>query len=230
MRHFITAIIALVAGFSGAAIFGLTGLGGDTTRSYLMANPEVLPEAMEELERREMLAQIEPLRDDLETPYLGAVLGNPEGSITLVEFTDYACGYCRRSLDDVHSLIEDNPELRVVIREYPVLAPESVDAARMALAAAQQGKFAAFHNAMFALGNPSEETIAAAADQAGIDMAQAQSAIDLGLFDTQLQANVDLGQRLGISGTPSWVVGDIALSGAVGRAAIEEAINAGKNS
>lgn len=230
MRHVITAIIALIAGFSGAGLYGWSGLGGSDTRAYLMANPEVLPEAMDELQRREVLARIEPLRADLETPYPGAVLGNPQGSITLVEFTDYACGYCRQSLSDVHALIEDNPDLRVVIREYPVLAPQSVDAARMALAAAQQGKFAAFHDAMFTLGNPSEETIQAAAEQAGLDLAQANSAIELGLFDTQLQSNVDLAQRLGVSGTPSWVVGDMALSGAVGRAAIEEAIAAEQNS
>lgn len=230
MRHVITAIIALVAGFSGAALYGLSGIGGDSTRAYLMANPEVLPEAMDELQRREMLARIEPLRADLEAPYPGAVLGNPNGSITPVEFTDYACGYCRQSLPDVHALIEDYPDLRVVVREYPVLAPQSVDAARMALAAAQQGKFAEFHDAMFNLGNPSEETIAAAAQQAGLDMALATNAVESGMFDAQLQSNVDLAGRLGISGTPSWVVGDMALSGAVGRAAIEEAIEAGHNS
>lgn len=230
MRHFITAIIALIAGFAGAALFGWSGMGDDNTRAFIMANPEVLPAAMEELQNKEMLARIEPLRADLEAPYPGAVLGNPNGSITLVEFTDYACGYCRQSLPDVHALIKDNPDLRVVVREYPVLAPQSVDAARMALAAAQQGKFAAFHDAMFGLGNPSDETIAAAAQQAGMDLAQANTAIESGMFDTQLQSNVDLAGRLGISGTPSWIVGDIALSGAVGRAAIEEAIEAAHNS
>src|SRR5690606_4479098 len=138
MRWAATLIIALVAGFTGAALWDLTGLGGQTTRDYLMANPEVLPEAMGELQRRQQQAMIAPLRGELETPFPGAVLGNPNGTVTLVEFSDYACTYCRQSLADVDALIAANPDLKVVVREYPILMPESVDAARMALAAAQQ--------------------------------------------------------------------------------------------
>jgi len=230
MRWLLTVVIALAAGFAGSAAWDLTGLGNKATRAYLLANPEVLPEAMDVLRQREQLARIEPLRGELETPFPGAVLGNPSGSVTLVEFSDYACTYCRQSVADVDSLIAANPDLKVVVREYPILAPESADAARMALAAAQQGKYARFHAAMYRLGPPTAEAIAAAAKEAGVDLALAQTAIASGAFDLQLHANAALASQLGISGTPGWVIGNQALNGAVGREAIGEAIEAARRS
>jgi len=230
MRWFMTLIVALAAGFAGAALWDVTGLGGRATRDYLLANPEVLPEAIEVLQQREQLALIEPLRGELETPFPGAVLGNPQGSVTLVEFSDYACTYCRQSVADVAALVAADPDLKVVIREYPILRAESVDAARMALAAAQQGRYAQFHDAMFRLGPPTAETIEAAAKQSGVDLARARAAIDTGAFDSQLQANAQLAAQLGISGTPGWVIGDRALNGAVGRAEIGEAIEEARRS
>ena len=220
----ITAALALVAGFAGAAAWDFSGLGPDRTRDYLMENPEVLPEAMTELQRRDMMQRVEPMRDELELAYPGAVLGNPEGAITLVEFSDYACGYCRQSLEDVNALVERNPDLKVVIREYPVLSAGSADAARMALAAADQGKFAAFHNAMFAQDGPSEEAIEAAARQAGLDLASARESIEAGQYETQLQNNVFLGQNLQIRGTPAFIVGEQVFDGAVGMERIGAAI------
>jgi protein-disulfide isomerase len=224
MRWIITIAVSLFAGFSGAALFALSGLADMQTRSFLMSNPEVLPEAMDELQRRDTATRIAPVRAELETAFPGAVLGNPAGTVTLVEFTDYACTYCRQSVADVAALIAANPDLKVVIREYPILAPESADAARMALAAAQQGKFAAFHDAMFAAGQVTPATIEASATSAGVDLAAARTAIASGQFETQLQNNIFLAQNLGITGTPSWVVGDRALNGAVGAEAIGRAV------
>ena len=193
MRWLLTLVIALAGGFAGAAMWTLTGFGDSATRAYLLANPEVLPEAIDVLQRREQQARIAPLRGELETPFPGAVLGNPAGSVTLVEFSDYACTFCRQSVADVAALIAANPDLRVVIREYPILSPESLDAARMALAAAQQGKFARFHEAMYRFGPPSSESIEAAAREAGVDLAAARSAIERGAFDLHLQANAERG-------------------------------------
>jgi len=230
MRWFITLVVALASGFAGAALWDVTGLGGRATRDYLLANPEVLPEAMDVLQRREQLARIEPLRGELERPFPGAVLGNPAGSVTLVEFSDYACTYCRQSVADIAALVAADPDLKVVIREYPILRPESVDAARMALAAAQQGRYARFHDAMFRLGPPTAQSIEAAATEAGVDLARARAAIATGAFDSQLQANGQLALQLGISGTPGWVIGDQALNGAVGRETIGEAIKEARRS
>jgi protein-disulfide isomerase len=224
MRWFLTLVIALAGGFAGAAAWDMTGLGDKATRAYLLANPEVLPEAMDVLQHREQQARIEPLRGPLETPFPGAGLGNPAGTVTLVEFSDYACTYCRASVADVAALIAANPDLKVVIREYPILSPESVDAARMALAAAQQGRFSAFHEAMYRLGPPDAAAIEAAAKEAGVDLARARAAIATAGFDDQLRSNAALAQQLGISGTPGWVIGDQTLNGALGRDAIGKAI------
>lgn len=225
MRWMMTVLIAIAGGFVGAGLWQISGLGGNDTRQYLLANPEVLPEAMDVLTQRQTLARLEPYRDEVEQAFPGAVLGNPEGSITLVEFTDYACGFCRQSLSDVIALTENNPDLRVVVREYPILSEGSAHAARMALAAAQQGRFEDFHNAMFAKEGPSPEAITAAAQEAGVDIAAAQAAIDRGDFEAQLQNNVFLAQSLGFSGTPSWVVGNRVLNGAVGLDRMQEAVS-----
>ena len=230
MRWFLTVVIALVAGFGGAALWDFTGLGDRTMRAYLLANPEVLPEAMDVLRQREQLARIEPLRSELERPFPGAVLGNPSGSVTLVEFSDYACTYCRQSVADVAALIAANPDLKVVVHEYPILSPESLDAARMALAAAQQGKYARFHDAMYRMGPPTAEVIAAAAKEAQLDMALAKTAIDSGVFDMQLRSNASLASQIGISGTPGWVIGERMFDGAVGRDVLGDAIEATRQS
>ena len=230
MRWIVTIVIGMLAGLAGSAVWSYSGLAGNATRSYLLANPEILPEAINELRRREVASAIAPLRTELETPFPGAVLGNPEGSVTLVEFSDYACGFCRRSVADVEALIAENPDLKVVIREFPILSPGSADAARMALAAAQQGKFAAFHSAMFEAGQIDADSIDAAARSAGIDLAQAHAAIEEGAFEGHLQSNFMLAQNLGFTGTPSWIVGDSMFDGAVGRGPISEAIEAARES
>lgn len=224
MRWFWTVVIALVAGFGGAALWSVSGFGGGATRDYLLANPEVLPEAIEVLQQREQRAKIEPLRSELEKPFPGAILGNPDGAVSLVMFSDYACTYCKMSHPDVEQLIAGNPDLKVVVREYPILRPESADAARMALAAAQQDKYREFHDAMFRLGPPTQESIAAAAEAADLDVAQAREAIESGAFEAQLQSNALLANQVGITGTPGWIVGNQALHGAVGRAALADAI------
>lgn len=191
---------------------------------YLMAHPEILPKAMAELDRRQNSAQLAGVRGEVEQATLGTVLGNPQGKVTLVEFADYACGYCRHSVADVDALIRANPDLRVVVRELPILTPASADAAKMAIAAAEQGRYALFHAAMFESGHPDPQSIAAAARAAGLDMARARKVIADPATEAELVRNLDLAKRLGFSGTPSWVAGDAMLSGAVGREQLAEAI------
>ncbi len=188
-------------------------------RDYILTHPEILPEAMERLQSKGAARQVADNREDLETPFPGALLGNPRGMITLVEFTDYACGYCRQSVADVRALIAAHPDLRIVVRELPILSPASTEAAKMALTAAAQGKYAAFHDAMFAGSRPDAASIAAAARTAGVDPAAAAAGAG-----EELDNNLDLARKLGINGTPAWVVGDRLLVGAVGREALEKAI------
>lgn len=230
MRWPVTIVLAVLGGFAGAAAWDFSGLGGGATRDYLLAHPEVLPEAVDRYQQRQRQAQLAPIREQLQTPFPGAVLGNPDGKVTLVEFSDYACSYCRASVADVQQLIAANPDLRVVVREYPILRPESVDAARMGLAAAQQGKFAAFHDAMYALGPPSKQTIERAASQAGVDLAKANQAIASGIYDSFLKANIALASHLGMTGTPGWVIGNRIIDGAVGSAKLAGAIEEARQS
>ena len=230
MRWLATVVLALLGGFAGAAAWDYAGSAGHATRDYLLAHPEVLPEAINRYQAQQRQAQLAPVRSQLETPFPGAVLGNPQGKVTLVEFSDYACTYCRQSVVDVQQLIAGNPDLRVIVREYPILRPESADAARMALAAAEQGKFAAFHDAMYRLGPPSKQTIEQAAGEAGVDLATANKAIASGVFDSFLEANIALADRIGINGTPGWVIGDRIIDGAVGQAALGQAIEEARRS
>jgi len=193
-------------------------------RDYILENPDILPQAMENLQQRENTKRLAAIRDDVHDPFPGAVLGNPNGKVTLVEFTDFACGYCRQSVADIEQLIADNPDLRIVIRELPILSPQSADAARMALAAAEQGKYAAFHNAMFAAGRPGPETIQAAARAAGLDMERAKATIRAPRIEQEINRNFEFARQLGFEGTPSWVAGDQLLFGAIGKDRLTEAI------
>jgi protein-disulfide isomerase len=191
---------------------------------YVLDHPEILPQAMDNLRRREDASQLAGVRATVETPFPGAVLGNPKGKVTLVEFADFACTFCRRSVADVEALIAANPELKVVVREFPILSPQSADAAKMALAAAEQGKYPAFHKAMYELGRPSPQTIEAAAKTAGLDMDRARKTLADPKLEAELRQNLEIARQLGFQGTPSWVIGDRLLSGAVGKDKLAAAI------
>jgi len=193
-------------------------------REYILENPEILPEAVEKLRAKQMAAAMEGIKPELFKPFPGAVLGNPDGDTVLVEFSDYACGYCRRSVQDVEELIDGDSDLKVVIRELPILSEGSVKAARMALAAAQQGKFGAFHRAMYETGKPTDENIEKAARMAGLDLDKARKAAQSAAVTAEIEANHALAGKLQVDGTPAWVTDREVLQGAVGKRAIEAAL------
>ncbi|MCJ2188587.1 DsbA family protein [Novosphingobium beihaiensis] len=195
---------------------------------YILENPEILPQAMEELQRRQNAQQLASVRSTVETPFPGAVLGNPNGKVTLVEFSDFACTYCRQSLPDVRALIAKNPDLRIVMRELPVISPRSPDAAKMGLAAAEQGKYPAFHDAMFAAGQLDPQSIEAAAQKAGLDMDRARKVAASKAVEEEIDRNLELARRLGFSGTPSWIAGDQLIAGAVGMDRLSQAVQAAR--
>lgn len=220
----ITALVALVFGFAGAGLWSLSGLGEQRTRAFLVANPDILPAMAEALQRQEAQAKLAELGGEVTRPFPGAVLGNPQGTRTLVKFTDYGCSFCRSSEKDVQALIASDPQLRVVIREWPIF-DGSEDAARMALAAADQGKYAAFYQAMFAAGPPSPATIAKAAAATGLDMAKAREFAASDAVAAELAQNMQLARALGFTGTPSWVAGGRILEGAVGYGRLKQALD-----
>lgn len=213
---------ALVGGIGGWAAAQL-----DSDRrfhEYLITHPEVLPEAMEAFRRREEGNALASIRAEVARPFPGAILGNPAGRHTLVAFTDFACGYCRRSEADVAQLVARDPELKVVVRQLPIIAPQSVGAARMGLAVAKLGKYPAFHKALFAIGRPDEAGVAEAVRQAGVDMAAARAALDDPAIEAEIARNIEFARKLGFSGTPAWVAGGRLLTGAVGAEALARAL------
>ncbi len=187
---------------------------------YVLAHPEIIPQAMQTLQDRQSGQTVAANRDAITTPFGSAWAGNPQGDVTLVEYFDYNCGYCRASLPLIADLIKRDPKLRVVYRDLPILSDESRIAARASLAAAQQGKFQGFHDALYAGGPVGEASIKAAAAKAGVSLA----AMDVPTVDAEIAKNMQTAAKLGMNGTPSWVVGDRVLSGALPIEEIEKAI------
>ncbi len=226
MKNYLsTALIALVFGFAGAGLWSLSGLGNGQTRDYLIANPQILPEMAEAYQRSEAQDRLAKLSGDVKTAFPGAVLGNPEGSKVLVKFTDYGCTYCRQSIAGIDKLIAADPELKVVIREWPIF-DGSERAARMALAAARQGKYPTFYHAMFEQGPPTEATIARAGQIAGLDMAAAESFAASQEATTELTKNMTYARSLQFTGTPSWIAGDEVIEGLVPTERLSAALEA----
>jgi protein-disulfide isomerase len=200
---------------------------GGIVRDYLLKNPEVLQEAMAELERRQQEAQkaaqasaLGQSRDALLNSPRDYTTGNPSGDVTVVEFFDYNCGYCKRALADLQALMKADPKVRVVLKDFPVLGPESVEASRVALAAKKQLKgekpFEYHVRLMETRGRVNGERAIAVAKEMGVDVARLQKDMEGPEVKATLQDNVVLGDKLGLSGTPAFVVGDEVISGAVG--------------
>lgn len=225
-RIVLTILLALAAGFAGAAAYGLSGLGNPQIERYLLANPELLPKMAEALEREQAQQKLATAGLDLYQPFAGAVLGNPDGKHTLVKFTDYNCGYCRAAASEVQKLLAADPELKVIIREWPIFdGSEAV--ASMALAAARQGKYAAYHQALFASGDTSEAGLAAAARQVGLDYARLKADAASPQIAYELSRNSQYAQELGFTGTPSWIAGGRIIEGAVPAETLARAIAGG---
>jgi protein-disulfide isomerase len=193
-------------------------------RAYILENPEIITEAVQILQKREVMQRVESAGGALTKPFPGAIAGNPDGAITIVEFTDYNCGFCRASLADIDRLIAGNKDVRVIFREVPILAESSRDGARWALAAARQGKYKAFHDALFAGGPVSEKSIRAAAARAGLNIAQAEKDAVSAEIKAELDANLSMMQQIGFGGTPTFFIGDHMIEGAVGYDALKAAV------
>ncbi|MBA2933325.1 DsbA family protein [Sphingomonas sp. CGMCC 1.13654] len=196
---------------------------GAIVRSYILDHPELIPEAMNRLQDKQTAQAISANRDQIEAPFAGAVAGNPKGDVTLVEYFDYACGYCRQSVADVDKLIANDPKLRVVYKELPVLDGAISDrAAQVSLVAAKAGKFVAFHHALYQVPAPLDDgKTDAVAAKLGLDTAGLDSADIV----NEINANLTTGRALRMSGTPTFVVGDQLLAGAVGYDALKAAID-----
>lgn len=209
--------------------------------SYLMTNPRIL-ERMSVALRDELNAEkaekariaIESSRDAIFNDPNQVVVGNPDGDVTLVEMFDYNCGYCRAALPDLATLISEDPNLKVILKEFPILSQDSVDAARIAVAFAETGAdYWPFHEALFTSpGKITKQTALSAASDLGANPVTLELAAQDEGIDQIISRSFALAQKLSITGTPSFIIGDEIIPGAVGidalRGRIENMRNCGK--
>lgn len=189
-------------------------------RQAMLDNPTILLETADALRDQQHAPVIAANRQAIETPFGSSWQGAKDADVTLVEFYDYACGYCKASLPVIDRLLKEDPKLRVVYREFPILGPDSEAAARLSLAASKAGRFQAFHDTLYAAGRPSAPTLQQASAAAGIAAVPPRTPD----IDAELRRNFDLAGQLGASGTPLFVVGNRVLNGAVGYEVLKKAI------
>ena len=204
-------------------------------RDYLLQNPEVLQEAMVELEKKqkdaEKAAQTAAMKDfsgALVNSPRNIVVGNPQGDVTLVEFFDYNCGYCKRAAADLRDMMKSDLKLRVVLRDFPVLGPESVEASLVAIAAKNQikpDKYWEFHQKLLdGRGRVGKEKAIAVAKEFGADAAKLEKDMQSPEVRAALEETMRIGDALKLQGTPAFIVGDEIIFGAVGEGPLKAAI------
>lgn len=207
-------------------------------RDYLLKNPELLRDVMQELEKKmaveENSRRESALKENAKLIYdspRGVVVGNPKGDVTVVEFFDYNCGYCKRAMDDMMKLVSADPKLKFVLKEFPVLGQGSLDAAKVGIALHMQDKdgkkYLKFHQSLLSgRGQVDGEKAKAAAREAGADMAKLEADLRSPEVEASLQESGMLADALGISGTPSYVMPNEVVPGAVGVADLKKRVDA----
>jgi len=209
-------------------------------RDYLLKHPELLQEVMAELEKKQQTAEAEKARAAVKTHAEAlfnsprqVTLGNPQGDVTFVEFFDYNCGYCKRALGDMTALMGKDPKLKVVLKEFPVLGPGSVEAAQVAVAVRMQDKtgkkYLELHQKLLGgRGQVDKAKALAAAKEIGLDMARLDKDLKSDEIGKTLEESMKLAEALGLNGTPSYVIGNDVVIGAVGQAALSQKIQAAR--
>ncbi|MDJ0859106.1 MAG: DsbA family protein [Dinoroseobacter sp.] len=198
----------------------------------ILENPQIVMDAVAILREREAEAQAATAAETLETQRAlleqdenAPVLGNPDGDVTVIEFFDYNCPYCRRAKPVIEGLVAADANVRIVFREFPILGDASVYAARAALAAREQGLYEEFHWGLMAFsGRVTEATIQSVAEEVGLNYDQLLADMESDAVSEHIETSLSLAESLGITGTPSFVVGDTILPGLVDQARLEELV------
>ena len=220
-------VSAIAGGIIGAALtaaFLLLAmpqwLGNRIVRGALVDDPQILVEAADALRDSQYAPAINANRAAIQAPFGNSWKGSAKPDVILVEYYDYACPYCKASNPNLERLIKEDKGLRVVFKELPVLGPDSEIAARFSLAAARAGKFAQFHDTLWAAGRPSPQTIDIAAKAAGLKPGEVQGAD----IDAELKRNFQVASQLGATGTPLFVIGERVINSAVGYEQLKKAV------
>jgi len=195
-------------------------LASKIVRQGMLADPQILPDTADALRDAQYVPVLNANRKLIETPFGTSWKGAETPDVTLVEFFDYACPYCKASNPIVDRLLQEDKGLRVVYRELPILGPDSVTAARLSLAASKAGRFAKFHDTLWATGRPSPEANSVAAQAAAI---AAQPPSDPAI-EAELKQNFQLAGQLGATGTPLFVIGNRVMNTAVGYEGLKKSI------
>ncbi|MCW5732407.1 MAG: DsbA family protein [Alphaproteobacteria bacterium] len=202
-------------------------------RETFRAHPEIVLEAIRALQARQQEEEanrartaLKVERDTLHNDPDALVIGNPKGDVTVVEFFDYRCGYCKQVHPRVKELIRTDSKVRVVMKELPVLGPDSVLAARAALASRKQDKYPPFHDAlMSARGRLDDAAVMQIAAEVGLDVKKLRADMADPAIERIINANLRLAERLGIGGTPAFVIGDNLVPGAIPLAQLQELVS-----
>lgn len=188
---------------------------------YILAHPEIIVQAMEKLRARQKATEQKAIKRTLDARRVDLIddpdssfAGNPKGDVVMVEFFDYNCGVCKRVLPIVLRVLKDDPKVKLIYKEWPILGPRSVYASRAAIASRRQGKYVAFHNAMMASrGGLGEKKVMALAASVGLDTGRLKEDMKKPEIDRILKKNFDLGDALRLKGTPTFVIGDTLIGG-----------------
>lgn len=230
-----TAWLALGPGFHSQAIAAdemSQSQFDQRVHDYILAHPEVIMEALQSLDARQREADAKEARavlaakaDEVFRDPASPVGGNAQGSVTMAEFFDYNCPYCRQVAPIMAQAAADDPQLRIVYKEFPILGPDSVFAAKAALAANKQGKYAEFHKALYdAKTRVTETVVLKVAADVGLDVSRLKTDMQLPEILAAIEQNVTLAQALKINGTPGFVVGDQIFPGATDLATMKSLI------
>ncbi len=230
----LSVFLAPAAGFAESGTFSGAQKGEiqRVVHDYLIKNPEVLVEAMTELRARQQQADKDSLRKALVTHHAALVndphtpvVGNPNGDVTVVEFFDYSCPYCKSVEDDLRALLKADDKVRLVLKEFPVLGPGSTLAAKAALAAQSQGKYREFHDALLTTrGQYTDDSLMRIGRSVGLDADRLKSDMEAPAVEAALAANNTVAEALGIRGTPAFVIGDQFFPGVISLRAMKAAI------
>jgi len=191
-------------------------------RDYLTKNPEILVEMTTELDKRQQAEQasqqVKSISENADalfrSPHAFAV-GNPNGDVTVVEFFDYNCGFCRRAMPSVVKLVDNDPKVKLVLKELPIFGDDSEDAAKGALAAHKQGKYFEMHQKLFSEpGKANKDKVLRIANELGLDVPQLEKDMESDEVKQSLDESRELAQKLGLQGTPLYLVGDQTIPGA----------------
>lgn len=207
-------------------------------KQYIADHPEMIGTAIEALqakmaaeEARQKAEAVKENQADIKSiEATKAVAGNPMGDVTIVEFFDYSCGYCHAAAAVVKQMIDTDSKVRVVYREFPILGPDSLLASKVALAAAQQGKYISVHNALMSSGERlNEGVIMDIAKNAGLDMTKLQADMESDAVRNEQRSNFELAEKLGLRGTPAFIIGDQLFPGIIDLQQMKKAVAAARH-